>query len=256
MRGKVEICGVNTAKLQRLTHEEMMELLPKAQSGDDAAREKLICGNLKLVLSVVQRFSGRGADMDDLFQVGCIGLVKAIDHFDMTQDVRLSTYAVPLIIGEVRRYLRDFTTVRVSRSLRDTAYRVLQAREKLTAEWQREPTVEEIAQFLQIPREEIALALDAITDPVSLFDPIYDQGGDAMCVMDQVRDEKNNDDHWLERITLKDAVSHLTERQRSILTMHYFQGLTQMEVSAEIGISQAQVSRLEKAAMAAIRREL
>ncbi|MBQ6249547.1 MAG: sigma-70 family RNA polymerase sigma factor, partial [Oscillospiraceae bacterium] len=168
MRGKVEICGVNTAKLQRLTHEEMMELLPKAQSGDEAAREKLICGNLKLVLSVVQRFSGRGADMDDLFQVGCIGLVKAIDHFDMSQDVRLSTYAVPLIIGEVRRYLRDFTTVRVSRSLRDTAYRVLQAREKLTAEWQREPTVEEIAHFLQIPREDIALALDAITDPVSL----------------------------------------------------------------------------------------
>ena len=194
--------------------------------------------------------------MDDLFQVGCIGLVKAIDHFDMTQDVRLSTYAVPLIIGEVRRYLRDFTTVRVSRSLRDTAYRVLQAREKLTAEWQREPTADEIAQFLQIPREDIALALDAITDPVSLFDPIYDQGGDAMCVMDQVRDEKNNDDRWLERITLKDAVSHLTERQRSILTMRYFQGLTQMEVSAEIGISQAQVSRLEKAAMAAIRREL
>ena len=256
MRGKVEICGVNTAKLQRLSHEEMMALLPKAQAGDDAAREKLICGNLKLVLSVVQRFSGRGADMDDLFQVGCIGLVKAIDHFDMTQDVRLSTYAVPLIIGEVRRYLRDFTTVRVSRSLRDTAYRVLQAREKLTAEWQREPTVEEIAHFLQIPREDIALALDAITDPVSLFDPIYDQGGDAMCVMDQVRDEKNNDDHWLERITLKDAVAHLTERQRSILTMRYFQGLTQMEVSAEIGISQAQVSRLEKAAMAAIRREL
>lgn len=256
MRGKVEICGVNTAKLQRLSHEEMMNLLPKAQAGDAAAREKLICGNLKLVLSVVQRFSGRGADMDDLFQVGCIGLVKAIDHFDMSQDVRLSTYAVPLIIGEVRRYLRDFTTVRVSRSLRDTAYRVLQAREKLTAEWQREPTVEEIAQFLDIPREDIALALDAITDPVSLFDPIYDQGGDAMCVMDQVRDEKNNDEHWLERITLKDAVSHLTERQRSILTMRYFQGLTQMEVSAEIGISQAQVSRLEKAAMAAIRREL
>lgn len=256
MRGKVEICGVNTAKLQRLSHEEMMDLLVKAQQGDAVAREKLICGNLKLVLSVVQRFAGRGADMDDLFQVGCIGLIKAIGNFDVTQEVRLSTYAVPLIIGEIRRFLRDDSPVRVSRSIRDTAYRVLQAREKLTAQWQREPTVEEIAHFLQLPREDIVQSLDAISDPVSLFDPIYDQGGDAMQVMDQVRDDKNNDERWLERISLKDAVSHLSERQRNILAMRYFQGMTQMEVSAEIGISQAQVSRLEKSAMAAIRKEL
>lgn len=256
MRGKVEICGVNTATLQRLSQEEMTALLRKCRQGDLAAREKLIYGNLKLVLSVVQRFSGRDACLDDLFQVGCIGLMKAIDNFDINQDVRFSTYGVPMIIGEIRRYLRDNSAIRVSRSVRDTAYKVLQAREALTAKSQKEPTVEEIAAYLQLKSEDVVLAMDAIADPVSLFDPVYDHSGDTVCVMDQVRDERNDDEHWLEQICLKDAVERLTPRQRDILTMRYLQGMTQMEVSAEIGISQAQVSRLEKSAMASIRKEL
>ena len=256
MRGKVEICGINTAKLERLSQSEMSELLHRANQGDTAAREKLIYGNLKLVLSVVQRFAGRGENMDDLFQVGCIGLMKAIDNFDVTQEVRFSTYGVPMIIGEVRRYLRDNSALRISRSIRDTAYKVLQTREALMGQSQKEPTVEEIAQALNIPREDIVMALDAIVDPVSLFEPIYSDTGDTTCVMDQVGDEKNTDEHWLEQISLKDAVSHLTERERNILTMRYFQGKTQMEVSQEIGISQAQVSRLEKAAISAIKKQI
>ena len=256
MRGKVEICGINTAKLQRLSNEEMTELLRRAKDGDEEAREKLICGNLKLVLSVIQRFLSRGENVDDLFQVGCIGLIKAIDNFDINQNVRFSTYGVPMIAGEVRRYLRDNSTIRVSRSMRDTAYKILQAREHLMAQSQTEPTVEQIAQFLGIPREDVVLALDAIADPVSLFDPVYSDAGDAVCVMDQVKDTRNTDDRWLEQISLKEAVSHLTEREKNILAMRYLQGKTQMEVSEEIGISQAQVSRLEKAAIAAIKREI
>ena len=256
MRGKVEICGINTAKLERLSQQEMTDLLHRVRQGDEAAREKLIYGNLKLVLSVVQRFAGRGENMDDLFQVGCIGLMKAIDNFDVAQDVRFSTYGVPMIIGEVRRYLRDNSAIRVSRSIRDTAYRVLQTREMLMSQSQREPTVEEIAKVLEIPREDVVMALDAIVDPVSLFEPVYSDTGDTTRLMDQVGDEKNTAEHWLEQISLKEAVSHLTQREKSILSMRYFQGKTQMEVSAEIGISQAQVSRLEKAAIAAIKREI
>ena len=256
MRGKVEICGVNTAKLERLSQQEMTELLQRVKQGDERAREKLIYGNLKLVLSVVQRFAGRGENMDDLFQVGCIGLIKAIDNFDIKQDVRFSTYGVPMIIGEVRRFLRDNSPIRVSRSIRDTAYKVLQMREILLSRSQKEPTVEEIAKALDIPREDVVMALDAIVDPVSLFDPVYSDTDDNTRLMDQVGDEKNNAEHWLEQISLKEAVSHLTERERNILAMRYFQGKTQMEVSEEIGISQAQVSRLEKAAITSIKREI
>ncbi len=256
MRGKVEICGINTAKLERLSQQEMTALLHRVKQGDETAREKLIYGNLKLVLSVVQRFAGRGENMDDLFQVGCIGLIKAIDNFDVTQDVRFSTYGVPMIIGEVRRYLRDNSAIRVSRSIRDTAYKVLQMRETLMSQSQKEPTVEEIAKALEIPREDVVMALDAIVDPVSLFDPVYSDADDTTRLMDQVGDERNTAEHWLEQISLKDAVSRLTEREKNILAMRYFQGKTQMEVSQEIGISQAQVSRLEKAAIASIRREI
>lgn len=256
MRGKVEICGINTAKLERLSQQEMTALLHRVKQGDEAAREKLIYGNLKLVLSVVQRFAGRGENMDDLFQVGCIGLIKAIDNFDVNQDVRFSTYGVPMIIGEVRRYLRDNSAIRVSRSIRDTAYKVLQMRETLLSQRQKEPTVEEVAKALDIPREDVVMALDAIVDPVSLFDPVYSDTDDNTRLMDQVGDEKNTAEHWLEQISLKDAVSHLTEREKNILAMRYFQGKTQMEVSEEIGISQAQVSRLEKAAIASIKREI
>ena len=256
MRGKVEICGINTAKLERLSQQEMTELLRRVKQGDESAREKLIYGNLKLVLSVVQRFAGRGENMDDLFQVGCIGLMKAIDNFDVTQEVRFSTYGVPMIIGEMRRYLRDNSAIRVSRSIRDTAYKVLQMRETLMSQIQKEPTVEEIAQALELPREDVVMALEAIADPVSLFDPVYADTDDTTRLMDQVGDERNTADHWLEQISLKEALSHLTEREKHILAMRYFQGKTQMEVSQEIGISQAQVSRLEKAAIASIKREI
>lgn len=257
MRGKVEICGINTAKLPVLKNDEMAALLRRTKEGDRAAREKLICGNLRLVLSVIQRFLGRGENVDDLFQVGCIGLMKAIDNFDINQPVRFSTYGVPMIVGEIRRYLRDNSAVRVSRSMRDTAYKVLQGREKLMAETQREPTVEQIAKYLDIPREDVVMAMDAIVDPVSLYEPVYaDGGGDAVCVMDQVRDDRNTDESWLDRIALKEAISRLDPRERSILALRFCQGKTQMEVSGEIGISQAQVSRLEKGAISAIRRNM
>ncbi|MBQ6115996.1 MAG: RNA polymerase sporulation sigma factor SigG [Oscillospiraceae bacterium] len=256
MRGKVELCGVDTAKLPVLKNEEMTELLRRSGSGDKQAREELICGNLRLVLSVIQRFLGRGASADDLFQVGCIGLIKAIDNFDLNQCVRFSTYAVPMIIGEIRRYLRDNSSLRVSRSMRDTAYRVLQAREKLLGQSQREPTVEEIARELDIPREDVVMAMDAMADPVSLYEPVYSDGADAACVMDQVRDRSCSDEVWLRQIALKDAIARLGPRERRILTMRFFQGLTQMEVSARIGISQAQVSRLEKGAVGSIRQAL
>ena len=252
MQGKVEIAGVNTAKLKVLKSSETMELLRRSKAGDRQAREELIEGNLRLVLSVIQRFAGRGESVDDLFQVGCVGLIKAIDNFDISQPVKFSTYGVPMIVGEIRRYLRDNSAIRVSRSMRDTAYRVLQAREHLMAENQKEPTVEEIAKVLDIPREEVVFAMDAIVDPVSLYEPIYD----AICVMDQVSDTKNTDERWTERIALKDAMKLLDPRERRILSLRFYEGKTQMEVSAEVGISQAQVSRLEKGAINTIRKHL
>lgn len=256
MQHKVEICGVNTAKLKVLKSEETRELLIRAKAGDTQAREELISGNLRLVLSVIQRFSNRGENADDLFQVGCIGLMKAIDNFDINLQVKFSTYGVPMIIGEVRRYLRDNSTMRVSRAMRDTAYKVLQAKEAYMAQHQKEPTVDEIAQLLELKREDVVFALDAIVEPVSLYEPVYSDSGDTVCVMDQVKDSRNTDEMWLERIALKEAVSHLSERERKILSMRFFQGKTQMEVSSEIGISQAQVSRLEKNALRQIRSEM
>ena len=254
--GKVEICGVDTARLPVLSEAEKSRLIKAARAGDRQARQEMVQGNLRLVLSVVQKFAGRGENMDDLFQVGCIGLIKAIDNFDPAQPVRFSTYGVPMIIGEIRRYLRDNSSIRVSRSMRDTAYRVLQAREKLQREQQREPTVEQIARELGIRREEVVFAMDAVCDPVSLFEPIYSDGGDAVCVMDQVRDTKNTDEDWLEQIALKEAMARLSERERQILALRYSDGKTQMEVSSEIGISQAQVSRLEKNAIKSIKKNM
>ena len=256
MQGKVEIAGVNTAKLKVLKNNETMELLRRSKEGDHSARQELIEGNLRLVLSVIQRFNNRGENADDLFQVGCVGLIKAIDNFDISQPVRFSTYGVPMIIGEIRRYLRDNSAIRVSRSMRDTAYRVLQAREKLMAESQREPTVEQIAKELDIPREEVVFAMDAVVDPVSLYEPVYSDGGDAICVMDQVRDTKNTDELWTDRIALKDALRYLDDRERKILALRFCEGKTQMEVSAEVGISQAQVSRLEKGAINTIKKNI
>ena len=256
MQNKVEICGVNTSKLKVLKNDETQALLLRAKQGDMKAREELIAGNLRLVLSVIQRFANRGENADDLFQVGCIGLIKAIDNFNTDLDVRFSTYGVPMIVGEIRRYLRDNSTIRVSRAMRDTAYKVLQAKEAYMAKHQKEPTVEEIAQILGIKREDVVFALDAILDPVSLYEPIYSDSGDTVCVMDQVKDSKNTDEMWLEHIALREAVSHLTEREQKILAMRFYQSKTQMEVSEEIGISQAQVSRLEKNALRQIRKEL
>ena len=256
MLGKVEICGVNTAKLPSLSAQETDELLRRVKEGNQSARERLVEGNLRLVLSVIQRFSNRGENADDLFQVGCVGLLKAIDNFDVNLNLRFSTYGVPMILGEIRRYLRDNSSIRVSRSMRDTAYRVLQVREKLQRETQREPCIEEIARELELPREEVVFALDAIVDPVSLFEPVYSEAGDTMCVMDQGRDTKNTDEDWLEHIALKEAMSHLSERERRILALRFCDGKTQMEVSSEIGISQAQVSRLEKNAIKFIRKEI
>ena len=256
MQHKVEICGVNTSKLKVLKSSETQALLLRAKAGDAQAREELIAGNLRLVLSVIQRFSNRGENADDLFQVGCIGLIKAIDNFNTDLDVKFSTYGVPMIVGEIRRYLRDNSTMRVSRAMRDTAYKVLQAKEAYMAQHQREPSIEEIAKILDIKREDVVFALDAILEPVSLYEPVYSDSGDTICVMDQVKDNKNNDEMWVERIALKEAVGHLTDRERKILSMRFFQGKTQMEVSAEIGISQAQVSRLEKNALRQIRKEM
>ena len=256
MQSKVEICGVNTAKLKVLKNSETIALLKRTKEGDMQARQELIEGNLRLVLSVIQKFMGRGENADDLFQIGCIGLIKAIDNFDITQPVRFSTYGVPMIVGEIRRYLRDNSSIRVSRSMRDTAYRVLQVKEKIISKTQREPTIEEIAKELDIPKEEVVFALDAIVAPVSLYEPIYSDGGDAICVIDQVSDTKNTDESWLEQIALKDAIRNLSERERYILTLRFYEGKTQMEVSSEVGISQAQVSRLEKNAIKQIKKDL
>ena len=256
MQGKVEICGINTAKLKVLKNEEMMELIRRTKQGDLEARERLIEGNLRLVLSVIQKFSGRGENPDDLFQVGCVGLLKAIANFDETKMVRFSTYGVPMIAGEIRRYLRDNSAIRVSRSLRDTAYRVLQCKERLTRERQTEPSCEQIATELGLSVEEVTGALDAISIPLSLYEPVYSDGGDPLTVMDQVRDQKNTDENWLERIDLREAVDKLSEREKHILALRFFDGKTQMEVASMIGISQAQVSRLEKNALGAIRRQI
>lgn len=251
---KVEICGVNTAKLPVLSSEEKRTLMEKIQQGDREAREVFIHGNLRLVLSVLQRFHNRGELVDDLFQVGCIGLMKAIDHFDMSQNVQFSTYAVPMIIGEIRRYLRDNNAIRVSRSLRDIAYRALQVREKLYNQESREPSVGQIAQEMGVAREELVIALDSIQETVSLFDPVFQDGTDTICVMDQIKDEKNSDRAWEQTLTLHQALERLGQRERMIIDMRFYQGRTQMEVAEEIGISQAQVSRLEKNALKHMRK--
>ena len=251
---KVEICGVNTSKLPVLKNEEMRNLFQAMQAGETQAREKLIQGKLRLVLSVIKRFNNRGEYVDDLFQVGCIGLIKSIDNFDLSQNVRFSTYAVPMIIGEIRRYLRDNNAIRVSRSLRDIAYKALQVREKLISDNSAEPTVMQIAQHLDVPREEVVFARDAIQEPVSLFEPIYNDGGDPILVMDQISDDKNTDQQWLEEIAIKEAMKKLNEREKHIVNLRFFGGKTQMEVAEEIGISQAQVSRLEKAALKQLRK--
>jgi len=254
MQTKVEICGINTAKLKVLKNEETMALIRQTQAGDQKAKEAAVMGNLRLVLSVVQRFSNRGEPMDDLFQVGVIGLLKAIENFDTSQPVKFSTYGVPMIIGEIRRYLRDGSRVKISRSTRDNAYRALTAKEKLTIELQREPTVEEIAKEIDLPREEVIFALDAISDPVSLYEPIFQESGDSICVMDQVRDERSTDESWLEQIAMKQAMSELSPREKRILALRFYDGKTQVEVSGEVGISQAQVSRLEKGVLEKIKR--
>lgn len=246
---KVEICGVNTAKLPILTNEQKETLFKLIEEGDNKAREEYIRGNLRLVLSVIQRFNNRGEHVDDLFQVGCIGLIKAIDNFDVTQNVRFSTYAVPMIIGEIRRYLRDNNAIRVSRSLRDTAYKALQMKEQLIRKNAKEPTIEEIAKELEIKKEDIVFALDAIQDPISLFEPVYHDESDTLYIMDQVSDEKSQDDIWIENIALKEAMKRINDREKQILKLRFFAGKTQMEVANEIGISQAQVSRLEKTAL-------
>ena len=254
MASKVEICGVNTAKLPLYKEAEMMEMIEKVKAGDKETRDKFIQGNLRLVLSVIQRFSNREENPDDLFQVGCIGLIKALDNFDTSHGVKFSTYAVPMIIGEIRRYLRDNNSIRVSRSMRDLAYKSLQAREVLASRLQREPTVTEIAQELDAKREDVVMALESIQEPVSLFEPVFHDDGDALYVMDQVQDTKNTDVKWIENLSLSEAMKKLSPRERYILNMRFFEGKTQMEVAKEISISQAQVSRLEKNALKYMRK--
>ena len=255
MMNKVEICGIDTSRLPVLKEREKIALLERMKNGDPTARSQLINGNLRLVLSVVQRFTNRGENLDDLFQVGCIGLMKAIDHFDVSQGVKFSTYAVPMVIGEIRRHLRDFSPVRVSRSLKDTAYKAMQAKEKLTNRLGREPTIMEIAKEVQLPKENVVLALESIVDPVSLYEPVFSDGGDTICVMDQVSD-RGGESGWIEELAIKDALAKLSDREKRIIALRFFQGKTQVEVSEEIGISQAQVSRLEKNALRQIRKEL
>ncbi len=254
MLNKVEICGVNTSNLPLLSKEEKEALFIKIKAGDEEARNTFINGNLRLVLSVIQRFYGRGENADDLFQVGCVGLIKAIDNFDLSQNVQFSTYAVPMIIGEVKRYLRDNNSIRVSRSVRDLAYKVIQFKERYTKEHGKEPSVEEIAKELEVTKEDIAFSLDAIQDPVSLQEPVYNDGSESIYIMDQVKDSKNTDELWAEKITIKGAMEKLNEKERMIINKRFFDGRTQMEVAEEIGISQAQVSRLEKTAIQHIKR--
>ena len=254
MINKVEIASVNTAKLPVLSNEEKNELLIKIKNGDKEAREKFANGNLRLVLSVVQRFNGRGENADDLFQIGCVGLIKAIDNFDTSLNVQFSTYAVPMIIGEIRRYLRDNNPIRVSRSMRDLAYKALQVKEKLIGENEKEPTIEQIAKELGVTKEEIVVSLDAIQDPISLQEPIYNEGNESIYVMDQIKDSKNTDELWAENITIEEAMKKLNNREKLIISKRFFDGRTQMEVAEEIGISQAQVSRLEKSAIKRIKK--
>lgn len=254
MQGKVEICGVNTARLKVLPQNEMDQLLLQAKDGDENARQQLIEGNLRLVLSVIQRFEKRGENPDDLFQVGCIGLIKAINNFDPTKQVKFSTYGVPMIAGEVRRYLRDNSVIRVSRSLRDVAYRVLQCKEQLIPELGRDPTLEEISTRLEMTVQEVSEALDAVCTPISLYDPVYAEGGDPLTVMDQVCDSRNTEDGWMEHIALRNAFKALSGREKQILSMRFYDGKTQMEVAGSLGISQAQVSRLEKGAISDLRK--
>ncbi len=249
MINKVEICGVNTSELPILSEKEKIELMQKIKNGDTDARQKFIGGNLRLVLSVIQRFTHRDENADDLFQIGCIGLIKAVDNFDLSHNVKFSTYAVPMIIGELRRYLRDNTPIRVSRSLRDIAYKTLRAKEDYINLHSKEPSIDELAQILEIPKEDIVFAMEAIQDPVSLFEPAYNDGTDTLYIMDQVKDKKNTDESWLEEIALKEAMARLSEREKHIVSLRFFSGRTQMEVAEEIGISQAQVSRLEKNAL-------
>lgn len=256
MQCKVEICGVNTSELKVLKNDEIKELLLKIKDGDQEARQKMISGNLRLVLSVIQKFGSRGESADDLFQVGCIGLIKAIDNFDTSLDVRFSTYGVPMIVGEIRRYLRDNSSIRVSRSMRDNAYRILQMKERFINQNQKEPTVEQIAQELGLKRQDVVFAMDAIADPVSLYEPIYSDGGEPITVMDQVRDNKNTDEKWLESLALREAIKKLGDREKMILGMRFYDGKTQMEVASEVGISQAQVSRLEKNALNTVRKNI
>lgn len=251
---KVEICGVNTSELPILKNQQMMELLLKIKQGDEQARQEFVRGNLRLVLSVIQKFNNRGENIDDLFQIGCIGLIKAIDNFDLSQNVRFSTYAVPMIIGEIRRYLRDNNPIRVSRSLKDIAYKSLQVRERLVRTNAKEPTVSEIAKELELPVEDVVMALDAIQDPISLFDPVYQDNGDAIFVMDQVQDKKDTDENWLQEIALKEAIKKLNNREKLVLDLRFYKGRTQIEVADEIGISQAQVSRIEKNALKNMRK--
>ena len=254
-QSKVEICGVNTAKLQTLKNDEMRELLDRSHHGDKDARDKLICGNLRLVLSVIQRFTSRGENPDDLFQVGCIGLIKAIDNFDPSHEVMFSTYGVPMISGEVKRFLRDNNAVRVSRSMRDTAYRAMQIKEQLTNENGKEPNITEIAKRMELPPEDVVIALESIVEPVSLYEPVFSDGGDTIYIMDQVKGGTTDGD-WLEEIAMREAIRDLTDRERKILSMRFIDGKTQTEVAGEIGISQAQVSRLEKGAMSRIKAKL
>lgn len=253
---KVEICGINTSKLPLLSNDEKDELFQKILAGDKEAREKYIKGNLRLVLSIIQRFNNSNENIDDLFQIGCIGLIKAIDNFDITQDVKFSTYAVPMIIGEVRRYLRDNNAIRVSRSLRDTAYKAIYAKEAIMKTQEKEPTLEEISAAINVPAEDIAFALDAIQSPVSLYEPVYSEGGDTLYIMDQISDKKNKEASWVEHLSLKDAMKSLPERENHIIKLRYFEGKTQMEVAEEIHISQAQVSRLEKNALNTMKNHL
>ena len=252
---KVEMCGVDTTRLKVLSEAEKVELLKRMRQGDAHAREELVQGNLKLVLSVIQRFSGRGESADDLFQVGVIGLMKAIDHFDLNVGVRFSTYAVPMIIGELRRHLRDYSAVRVSRSLKDVAYRAMQAREELTKKLDREPTIDEITKRLDLPRATVVMALESVVEPISLYEPIFSDGGDTIYVMDQIGDS-NSENDWLDELVLKESIQQLAPREKNILTLRFLRGKTQMEVAREIGISQAQVSRLEKAALGKIKENL
>ena len=255
MSARISICGIDTSTLPKLSHEEMMTLLKQARQGNADSREKFILANLRLVLSVIQRFYSKKGSADDLFQVGTIGLMKAMDNFDMSLSLKFSTYAVPMIIGEVRRYLRDNNSIRVSRSIRDLAYKALQVKERLTKEKSKEPTIDEIAKEMDLPKEQIVVALDAIQDPLSLFEPIYhDSSGDALYVMDQVKDEKNKDSKWIEDISINEAMKKLSDREKKILSLRFLEGKTQTEVSEEVGISQAQVSRLEKSALKSMKK--